>query len=260
MAEAARNDHGEESPHDAARRRVRSLLERDGERIGLPPTAAEVFARNCHLSWWTHGQTILPTIGGQEAVHLLVSGAATVLVCTRAGTRPLTLGFVRPGRFLGLSSLFDPPHPRLFRAQALTDCCVAALSHDALAQMVASVPPGAAFQMLAHSWRILSSVLYRKCRSLSAPLRERLLGELQTIAADFGVPHERGCLIDLELTCDALAGLTATTAARVARGLRRLTDEGILEVEGSRLILLPSPDDEESVAPSSGRWIERYGS
>jgi CRP-like cAMP-binding protein len=258
MAEAALDHFAVDTAHDAARRRVRALLEAERERIGLPASAVESIARSCQLSWWTADETIVPTIGGQEAVHLLVSGAAALLVSTRTGMRPLTLGFVRPGRFLGLSSLFDPPHPRLFRAQAVTDCCVAALSHDALAHMVASLPAGAAFQMLAGSWRILSSVLYRKCRSLSAPLRDRLLGELQTIAADFGVPHERGCLIDLELTCESLAGLTATTAARVALALRALTDDGVLAVEGDRLIMLPSPEDDEDAASSDG-WIEHYG-
>ena len=232
--------HGDASAREA----LHALLSQDARRIGLPAAAVDIFARKAQLSFWRRGQTILPRIGGHEAVHLLVAGAAKLIVCTSKGTRPLTLGLIRPGRFLGVSSLFDPPRPRLFRGRALLDCCVAALSHEDVAEIVAQLPPGAAYEMLAHSWRILSSVLHRKCRSLSAPLHDRLLAELQSLANDFGAAHPRGCLIDLELSCTDLAELTATSELRVARMLARLQHEGLVELDGPNLVLSSSADAE----------------
>ena len=226
---------------DPIRQRLASLLSNDGPRMGLRPQSIAAFARRARLSFWRRGQTLL---GGDDAVHLLVTGAAKLIVCAPGGTRPLTLGFVRPGRFLGLSSLFDPPRPRLFRAQALTDCWVAGLGHDGIAEIVSNLSAEATYEIAAHSWRIMSSVLHRKCRSLSAPLRARLVAELQALAIDFGVPHARGCLIDLELTCAELAEVVATSGSRTARMLAQLEHEGVVAMDGACLVLLATANPE----------------
>jgi CRP-like cAMP-binding protein len=245
------NAGGDAALHDAGvgadqiRRRLSSLLSSDGPRIGLRPQSIAIFARRARLSFCRRGQTLL---GGDEAVHVLVTGAAKLIVCAPGGTRPLTVGFVRPGRFLGLSSLFDPPRPRLFRAQALTDCWVAGLGHDGMTEIVSNLTAEATYELAAHSWRIMSSILHRKCRSLSSPLRERLVAELQALAIDFGAPHALGCVIDLELTDRELAEVAAASVSRTARTLTQLERDGVVARDGSRLVLLAAPDPDSADA------------
>ena len=64
-------------------------------------------------------------------------------------------------------------------------------------------------------------------------IEQRLLGILNLLSEQFGVPHEGGRLIDVRLTHSQLAAITGTTRPTVTRVIAALTKTGHLAVVGS---------------------------
>lgn len=81
----------------------------------------------------------------------------------------------------------------------------------------------------------------RLIRALTLPLVDRLLAELQELAAAFGRPVPRGCRIELPLTQDLIADLIGAVRESVNRGLRTLVARGLLARAASSYVVLDPP-------------------
>jgi CRP/FNR family transcriptional regulator len=222
-----------EAPSKAA---LRALLAQEAPRLGLTTAAIEEIVRQSQITYWRAGQQIFSQGESHDLANFLVAGAVRV-VCEGFHRAPVVVQIVRPAHFFGLGSLFERPGPRLFGAIAHVDAVVAVMSQEALSGVMAALPPGRALQVMAYSWRVLSRLLYEKCLHLTMPLRDRLVHELGVLAHDFGIPRERGVLIDLPLTQADLAALVVASRTNVSRCVAALRRAGLVELVGRRLFL-----------------------
>lgn len=206
---------------DATRKDVLACLRQQAARAGLPPAAVRAFAQHARLVVCAPGtQIALPD--RNEALSLLITGAARV-ECPGPGDAPLTLLFAKPG-WLILGG--TPPVGRAgFRAVAQVESCAAVLTSDGLAHVVDSMTAREFLRFLSFGWRVLSHHLWRTCLFLMMDEGDRILHQLMQLAHDFPAPHERGTLIDLDLSAVDIARLVGADETRVGRHLRRLSRE-----------------------------------
>jgi CRP/FNR family transcriptional regulator len=66
----------------------------------------------------------------------------------------------------------------------------------------------------------------------------RIRGGVLELARKHGIPDARGVIIDLKITHQELAEMVGTSRETVTRTLARLRDQGILQFDGRRMILL----------------------
>ena len=73
-----------------------------------------------------------------------------------------------------------------------------------------------------------------KCPGLDSPNR----GFLELLAKDFGEPCETGLRLNLRLTHQEIASALSTTRVTVTRVLGQLRDEGWLQIDASRHLMV----------------------
>ncbi len=215
----------------------RSLLLDAGRRMGLTTSAVDQLVRSAQLGHWSKGQSIFSPEDTADFVNFLVSGV--VKVSCPSGTGTVCVQLIRPGQFFGLNWYADQGQPRLFSASAFTDSTVAIITNEMMADLVSDSPAPGVLQIVSFSWRVLSRLLYDKCSLLGLRMEERLIHELAVLARDFGRDIHPGILIDLPLTHADLAEFAIASRANVARVMKRLEREGLVDKEGRKVVLTP---------------------
>jgi CRP/FNR family transcriptional regulator, cyclic AMP receptor protein len=223
--------------------------------LGFTDEAVGLAAQHMKLRVVPAGERIIAADDRTQFVHLVVTGSVR-LVCNVPGRGKAMVGLLGPGRFFGLASTFDRRGPRLLGAEAHARSVVGVLSYEAALQILDVLPPDKVFQLLASSWRALSSIIYHKTRALRLPLRERLLEELRQLTCDFGRPHPRGLLLDVSLRHADLAALLGCSRANVGRALHGLRQAGLIDdVDGRVLLLDLQPATHAIDAASPSDWL-----
>jgi len=220
-----------------AKASLRVMLSQNARRFGFTAAAVDTLVEQSQITYWRAGQSIFAPDDVQDLSNFLVAGAVKV-VCHGQKGKPVVAQLVRPGRFFGAAWFYDRPRRREFGAVAHDDSMVAMMSQDVVTAVVARLPPERALQFMAHTWRILSRLLYEKCLLLAMPLERRLLHQIAVLARDFGKPDPHGVRIDLDVTHADLAELVAATRANVSRAMADLRRAGFVDVAGGRLILV----------------------
>lgn len=228
---------------------LRALLAQNAARLGLTPRAIDLLVEHARMRRLRPGRTVFSERGGDDRIHFLISGAVRI-VCP--GTRSVVVRIVRPGQLFGLTSLFDQMQPRCFTAIAHTPSSEATWDNAVMEEALRRLPPDGVFRLAAESWRLLSRLVWEKCRLLAAPLGQRIEQELELLAAEFGRPHELGTLIDLDLRHLDLAGMVASTRENVTRHMTKLRRAGRIQVDQRRIILVRSrPGGGGNVPPAA---------
>lgn len=213
----------------------RILLADAGRHMGLRSSAVDQLVRSAQLGHWSKGQDIFTPDDSADFVNFLVSGVVKVSCPSGAGT--VCVQLIHPGQFFGLNWYADQGQPRLFSASAFTDVTVAIITNEMMADLVAHSPTPGVLQIVSFSWRALSRLLYDKCSLLGLRLEERLIHELAVLARDFGRDRRDGVLIDLPLTHADLAEFALASRANVARVMKRLEREGLVDKDARKIVL-----------------------
>jgi CRP/FNR family transcriptional regulator len=220
-----------------AKASLRAMLSQNARRFGFTATAVDTLVEQSQITYWRAGQHVFAPDDVQDLSNFLVAGAVKV-VCHGQNGKPIVAQLVRPGRFFGAAWFFDGPRRREFGAVAHADSVVALMSQDVVTAVLARLPPDRALHFMAHTWRILSRLLYEKCLLLTMPLESRLLQQIAVLARDFGRPHPCGVRVDLDVTHADLAELIAATRANVSRAMAELRRAGFVDVDGGQLLLV----------------------
>lgn len=221
---------------DVVKQHLQSLLGETGRRMGLATATVDTLVRRAQLGRWRKGQQIFNADDTSDLVNFLVSGAVKVTCPTGEGT--VCVQMVRPGQFFGLNWYADREQPRVFVATAFSDSVVAMVTSETMARAIADAPPGAILETFAYSWRALSRLLYEKCCLLALELQDRLLHELGVLARDFGEPRvDGGVVLGLPLTHADLAEFALASRSNVARAMKRLEREGLVDRDGRQIVL-----------------------
>ena len=223
--------------HSIPKEQLRVRLAEACRRMGLGAHAVDQLVRGAQLARWSKGQNVFSPDDTADFVNFLVSGVVKVSCPSGAGT--VCVQLIRPGQFFGLNWDTDQGQPRLFSASAFSNSVVAIITNEMMADLVAASPPRGVLQIVSFSWRVLSRLLYDKCCLLGLRMEQRLIHELAVLARDFGADAAGGVRIDLAVTHADLAEFAIASRANVARVMKRLEREGLLEKDGRRIILTP---------------------
>ena len=141
----------------------------------------------------------------------------------------LVLGLVGPNEPFG--GAFT--NVEAYDAVALTDC-------DLLCCNLAEVEQS---PQLALALAKAMTARYRQAESMLALLglrrvEERVRGFVELLARDFGEPCDDGLRLNLRLTHQEIASALSTTRVTVTRVLGQLRDEGWLQIDASRHLVL----------------------
>ena len=141
----------------------------------------------------------------------------------------LVLGLVGPNEPFGAAFT----NVEAYDAVALTDC-------DLLCCNLAEVEQS---PQLALALAKAMTARYRQAESMLALLglrrvEERVRGFVELLARDFGEPCDDGLRLNLRLTHQEIASALSTTRVTVTRVLGQLRDEGWLQIDSSRHLVM----------------------
>jgi CRP/FNR family cyclic AMP-dependent transcriptional regulator len=185
-----------------------------------------------------------------EQVYVLVAGVVTIAAVAPDGA-PVVIQLLRSGAIFGYSA-FLAGRERQFRAEALTDIEVAAVSRDHFASVLAGMGPRGQAVMLARFADTLGRLARRQVALVALSAEERLVWVLEDLGRDFGVRDARGVVIDLRLTQEMLAVMAGTSRQRVNGALSELCRQGRIVRDGARIVLrTPRPLSPDASLPES---------
>jgi CRP/FNR family cyclic AMP-dependent transcriptional regulator len=186
-----------------------------------------------------HGQPL-------SAVHVVLSGLVA-LTSTSEGGRQAILALIGPGGVVGQesvlamagvsieTSLSDPADPEASHVSpvALMVCTTLVLPASELRGAFERDPLIVAW-LAATACQRARALERSLIRSLSLPVRERVLDVLLELASTYGERRSRGVTVQIPLSQDAIAALVGATRESVNRALRQLERSGVVSrVDGA---------------------------
>ncbi|WP_324715831.1 Crp/Fnr family transcriptional regulator [Carboxydochorda subterranea] len=224
--------------HAACFRRVPLFAE-------LTEPELEELAAGSHPRHFRSGEVVFRAGEAPGYLYVVSSGLVKV-VRTSADGREQVVRLLGPGDFYGELALFHPqPLPATAVALAEAEICLLSRPH---VEALLRCNPAASLKML----RALSArvgELEALVEQLAVhPVEERVAALLVKLATAGG-PIADGVVVKLPLKQEELARVVGTTQETLSRRLHVLEDEGIIRLEGRRLVRLLD----------AARLIERAG-
>ncbi len=147
----------------------------------------------------------------------------------------LILELMGPNTVLGEGSAF-PTTQKFSRALALCDTQTIEFTLPDMTAVFRDHPAfGAAlFEISSQKLAIMMS---RFIRLASRKPEDRILELFERLAQQLGQPHPEGLLVDIHLTHEQIAAMTATTRVTVTRTLQRLKRTGHIRECAGKLVL-----------------------
>ncbi len=220
----------------------------------LPEAQVKLLLNHAHLGQERHyrtGQVLYEQGSNALGFHLLLEGMVQVSMLTLDGLEVI-LELMGPNTVLGEGSAF-PNTPKFSRAQALTDSRTIEFVLPDMAAVFRDYPEfGAAIFEI--SSQKLSIMMRRFIHLTSRKPEDRILELLERLSHQLGVPHPDGRLVDIYLTHDQIAAMTATTRVTVTRALQRLRHEGQVVEAGRKLVL--TSKGQRATLPALGQPVE----
>lgn len=171
---------------------------------------------------------ILIQAGTKPPIYLLREGTVSQYDIAESGDK-LILNLFKPSAFFPMSTATaEEPTPFFFEAHTKVKVRVAPA--DEVLQYVKN-NPDVLFDLLSRVYRGTDGLLMRLARLMEGTAEGRILQELDIMQARFG--SEEGIVI----TEAGLASQTGLARETVSRTLKKLKDQGLLELKRGRIIL-----------------------
>jgi CRP/FNR family transcriptional regulator len=184
---------------------------------------------------YDRGQVILRQGDEGHSLFVVISGRVRIYTLSPEGYE-LSVWICDEGAFFGEMALLTG-EPRSASAEAMQSTEVLVLQRQAFRDFLLSNP-----QAAVHTIEMLSRRLRHTTESLEALVSlntvERVSRQLLALLERYGGEQEKGLLIDLDLSQEAIASLVGTTREGANRALSSLRSEGILQVDRSRIRVL----------------------
>ena len=200
---------------------------------GLSQERLEILAHQCSWRRIEPGQAIVARNSPDRDVHFVVSGRVRVTSFS-AGGRQVTFRDEEAGDVIGDLAAIDG-QPRSADVLALEDVLVASLTPEHFRDLIAAEPlvRERVLQRLAGLVRMLSQ---RVIELSTLGVQNRIHAELLRLARQSGTPANRVRLAPAPKHAD-IASQVSTYREQVTRELSALTRQGLLQKEGSALVL-----------------------
>lgn len=168
-------------------------------------------------------------------MYIVMSGKLKITKSTQGGKETI-LAIHRSGDFFGEMALLDGKTSPA-TVSAMEDCKIASISradfhnllmsNDKVVRQIIQV----LCARLRQVWKQIQSLSYSSAEA-------RIRGGVLELARKHGIPDSRGIIIDVKITHQEMAEMVGTSRETVTRTIARLRDEGILQLDGRRMILL----------------------
>lgn len=170
-----------------------------------------------------------------STLYIIVGGQVRIYTTSEAG-QELTVTLFRDGDFFGEMALLDG-QPRAASAEAMCRTTTLTLHRAAFLHTINACPPIAASVLEVMAARIRqANAAAEQLANMSAS--QRVVRQLLSLAARYGIADGGVIRIDVHLTQDDLASLSGTTRETVNRVLGHLRDQGLIRVERARVSVL----------------------
>jgi CRP/FNR family transcriptional regulator len=200
----------------------------------LTPREASAFLSHCLVRRYEARACIALEGAPAEAVYVLRSGRARIL-STGPDGREQTFRLAGAGDSFGEVPIFDGgPSPAT--VETLEPSEVLIIPAERLRQLVATNPAVASALLRHLAMRLRSFTELIQHISLQT-VQSRLARYLYQLAREEGEARDGGIVVRRELTQQDLASLLGTAREVVARALRSLADDGVVEVRRTEIVV-----------------------
>ncbi|HPX62065.1 MAG TPA: Crp/Fnr family transcriptional regulator [Deltaproteobacteria bacterium] len=202
---------------------------------GLSDNDLAALARITQQRKFKKGDTLFCTGEQAAGFYLLVSGSIKLCRVSPDG-REKVLHFVGPGETFAEAAFFgDGTYPAEARAMASGEALF--LPRSGFMELVSS-HPGFALNLVA-SMSLMLRQFVKQIEELSfADVTSRLSAFLLRRAGENSTCYAGITYVDLGVRKGELAARLGTASETISRTLRKLKDEGVIEVQGSRVVIL----------------------
>jgi len=209
----------------------------------LTDDQVELLARSVGTQTFQRGETIFHQ-GSIGSTLYMIGSVQVRIYTTSAAGQELTVTIFRDGDFFGEMALLDG-QPRAASAEAMCKTSTLTLHRAAFLHTIAACPPIAASVLEVMAMRIRQSNAVAE-QLAGLPASRRVIRQLLSLAARYGIADGGIIRIDLHLTQDDLASLSGTTRETVNRVLSSLRDQGLIQVGRASVSVLNLPKLENS--------------
>jgi CRP-like cAMP-binding protein len=169
-----------------------------------------------------------------HGVLTLISGKVRIYI-EELGTRPQIIRLHKPGDFFGYrSTIADDTHTTC--ASALEECIFYVVETDAFLTVVQ--------QNNEFCYKILEAMAHdlamsdmRQVNLTQKHLRGRLAEAISSLADHYGYAED-GCTLAASVSREDLANMSNMTTANAIRTLSQFAQEGIVEIDGKKIVVL----------------------
>lgn len=211
----------------------------------LEPRVLQALEARMQRRTFERGETIFLKGDEGDTLYVILSGEVKIVLASPGGQESILIVF-GDGDFFGEMALFDAK-PRSADAVAVGTTAMLTLHRREFEQFVRENPE-VAFPI----FRALTSRLRRTTHRLEdvmfLDLATRVAKKLLQLAAKHGVETPRGVRIDFPLSQQELAEMVGATRPRVNEQLRRLAQDGLIEVDRQTITLLRPRDLKKRVS------------
>ena len=215
---------------------------------GLAPEKLDVLARQCVWRNYEAGKRIISRNAADRDVHFLVAGRVRITTYSLGG-RQVTFRDIDAGEMLGEVAALDE-RPRSADVIALEPSLVAALAPAAFRKLLADEPE-LGHRVMTRLACLVRSLSERVIDLSTLGVQNRIHAELLRLAREAGVARNRARLDPGPKHAD-IASQVSTYREQVTRELSALAKAGLLEKNGSALVVCDVARLEEMVAEVRG--------
>lgn len=204
-------------------------------------------AQGCRIEHYERGNILFHKGDACHGFHLVLSGQVKLAFVSAAGNQKV-VEIIRPGQTFGEAVMFMQK-PYVLMAQALTECRLLFIAKDAIFQEMREAPEFCQRLIAGLAMRLHNLIKDLEIYSLCSG-RERiicyLLGEMSDEEGNTPSGRVEICLPTHKGTIASRLNLTQEHFSRV---LHELADDGLIAVDGRRIVV---PDTDDLHASLSG--------
>jgi CRP-like cAMP-binding protein len=179
-----------------------------------------------------------------RTLYIIESGKVRIFVLSESG-REISVNIYGPGDVFGELALLDG-RPRSAGAMVVEKATVLTLHRDDFVWHLQEYPGMARSIIEVLAARLRYTTTYAESLAFQ-DVYSRVADRLLELADRYGVEQGGATQIDLQLTQSELASWVAATREHVNRVLGAFRDQGLIRIEGQRIIVLDRPKLE--------RWV-----
>ncbi|MBI3925860.1 MAG: Crp/Fnr family transcriptional regulator [Armatimonadetes bacterium] len=200
---------------------------------GLEPSTLQGVADIVETRELARGEVLFEQ--GEEGNEFFVVQRGSLGLTARADDKPLTLGVLGPGEYLGEMALIDQ-FPRSASAKALQDSVLLAIRRPAFTELIRG-NPDLAMALLQGMARRLRKTNQDAAAIANMSVYRRLARKLLDIASSHGQEVEDGVRLEVPLTVDTLASMIAADLQGVKLLVDLLEHEKVLSRQDDHFVI-----------------------